>query len=395
MRFLDGLTNALAQIGFGGDKAASGRYLNNGPTPDQIITAYKTSWLAQRAVDLPVDDATSKWRKWHGDAAKVDAVEIKEEALGLRSAVAEAAKKARIYGGAAIFISTNSSTLSAPIHPSEKIKFLTVFDKTKIKLPSDFKKASLRNGATPEFFEIENELVHASRLAIFKGKHCPDDPVFGRSELGSAWEAIRNSDSVSANIATLVYEAKIDVFKIPDLLAQADASLVKRLQLAQHGKSIVNAIAIDAEESYEQKQINFGGLNDILKTTYQLTSGSVGIPASKLLGQSVGGLNAVGDNEIRDYYDLLISMQNNSFRPALRVIDELMLNEIGAPELDYQWRPLWSPSAKETAEINKLNADLIVQLANIQMFTDEQIMGAAQQLMGDLIPALEDLDNEI
>ena len=126
-------------------------------------------------------------------------------------------------------------------------------------------------------------------------------------------EAIRNSDSVSANIATLVYEAKIDVFKIPDLLAQADADLVKRLQLAQHGKSIVNAIAIDAEESYEQSRLTLG-LNDILKTTYQLTSGSVGIPASKLLGQSVGGLNAAGDNEIRDYYDLLISMQNNSFR---------------------------------------------------------------------------------
>ena len=109
----------------------------------------------------------------------------------------------------------------------------------------------------------------------------------------------------------------------------------------------------------------------------------------------MGGLNAVGDNEIRDYYDLLISMQNNSFRPALRVIDELMLNEIGAPELDYQWRPLWSPSAKETAEINKLTCGFNCPAADIQMFTDEQIMGAAQQLMGDLIPALEDLDNEI
>ena len=120
-------------------------------------------------------------------------------------------------------------------------------------------------------------------------------------------------------------------------------------------------------KDYEQKQINWR-IKRHFKDPYQLTSGSVGIPASKLLGQSVGGLNAVGDNEIRDYYDLLISMQNNSFRPALRVIDELMLNEIGAPELDYQWRPLWSPSAKETAEINKLNADLIVQLQHSNVY---------------------------
>lgn len=378
----DGLTNVLSNLGTSASKSAAGQYLPSVISADELRASYQSSWVCRNAVDTPVDDATSKWRTWIGQPEQVYQVLDIESRISLRQRVAEAIKLSRLIGGSAIFIGTDRETLSAPMQPDEQIKFLNVFGADQITLD-----ASAQNRLTTsdeqQLFRIDGVLVHGSRLAIFKGRYDSQN-FFGASEIAAAFDTFRNADSVAANIAELVYEAKLDVYKIPDLLSQDESDLMKRLLLAQRGKSIVNAIVMDADESHEQKQINFSGLREILMASFQLVAGATGIPASKLLGMPVSGLSATGEHEIRNYYDSILMLQKNVIAPAIKTIDRLINNEAGT-DIVYEWASLWEQTEREKAEVVKINADSLAVIANLQVFNDEQILTASKKLLGELM----------
>ena len=67
----------------------------------------------------------------------------------------------------------------------------------------------------------------------------------------------------------LIDEAKIDVYKI-DGLAQKMATaggtskITQRVQAANEIKNYINALVLDAKEDYQQKQMTFAGLADVM-----------------------------------------------------------------------------------------------------------------------------------
>lgn len=375
--FFDGISNVLTRLGLG--KAAQTEYRQSLEQDWQAI--YEESWVAERAIDLPVEDATRNWRKWEGDPDLVKALEDAEERIGLIPKLEKAAKQARISGRAALFIGTNIKTLDNPIQPTETVSFLNFISGRELVEQQKPRNTRLSESAETEFYTIDGVTVHKSRLILLGD---------GKSKLKAAYEAIRNSDSVAANIAEMVYEAKLDVYKIPELLSNIheDADLLRWLETVNNGKSVSNAILLDAEMEYEQKQLNFAGLRDLLLTSYQIVAGAVGIPASKLLGHSVSGLNATGDNEVQDFYDLVQRVQRD-FKSALVNLDLLLANEAGAPLADYKWQPLKSLSEKDQAEVTNKNVLSLNTLSEMQIFSDEELRAASGKLLGDLV---EDAD---
>src|SRR5699024_1317225 len=134
---------------------------------------YAGSWVAQRAVDMPVEDAMRRWRKWTGDAGLVDRLEEAEDRLALRDRVEQALKQARLLGGAVIFIGTNRSVLTAPLQPTEQVRFLNIVDGCDVSIPPRATRHNpLLESADPDILEIHGERVHRSRLALFRGCHC-------------------------------------------------------------------------------------------------------------------------------------------------------------------------------------------------------------------------------
>src|SRR4029079_15879802 len=108
-------------------------------------------------------------------------------------------------------------------------------------------------------------------------------------------EAIKNADATAANIASLVFETKVDVIKIPQMMASLtdphyEQVLMERFALANRAKGISATVLLDAEEDYQQKTASFTTLPDILMAFFQLVSGAADIPATRFLGQSPGGL---------------------------------------------------------------------------------------------------------
>jgi phage-related protein (TIGR01555 family) len=220
------------------------------------------------------------------------------------------------------------------------------------------------------------------------------DPV-----LQSIMDAVLAMDATAANVASLVFEAKVDTVGIPDLMnklgdAGYEDTLLRRWRLAQTGKGINGALMHDAEEIIGQKQASFASLPDVLDRFMQLAAGAADIPMTRLLGMSPAGMSATGESDIRNYYDRISAAQELDMEPALAVLDECLIRSaLGArpPEVHFNWASLWQISATERAQIGKTNAETINLLRTSQLIPDQPLSEAAVNLMTEsgAMPGLE------
>lgn len=106
------------------------------------------------------------------------------------------------------------------------------------------------------------------------------------------------------------------------------------------------------------------GLPETLSALAVRLAAAADIPVTLLLGQSPAGLNATGDSDLRNYYDRRRSDQRSKVLPAVkRIVRLVFLSKLGPTKgrepkkWGIEFRPLWTPSLKEEAEIRKLDAD--------------------------------------
>lgn len=414
-RISDKLVNLVANLGTERDKSASSYYAVPILTEDQAVNAYRGAWLPRKIVDIPAQDATRKWRAWQADKKQIEKIEAEEKRLKLRQKVKEAMIKARLHGGAAIFLGTGDRDPSKPLRPESVskggLKYLVVLTKRNLK-PGELERDVMKPGyGKPIDYVLSSASVplriHPSRLIVFVGAELPDPDLptaladgWGDSILTSVMQAIGHSDSTMANIASLVFEAKVDVIRIPDFMANLDSNpkypalVQERLMLAAAAKGINGMLLLDKEEEYETKTTAFTGLPDVADRFLQAVSGASDIPATRLLGQSPAGLSATGESDERNYYDRIQSMQELDITPAMEIADECLIRSaLGARprEMHYVWNVLWQPTAKERSDIGLATAQTIQTLVTANLFNRTALSHAAATLLveGSVVPGLE------
>jgi len=374
--YTDSLTNLVSGMGTARDKAASATYVMDLQSPQELLAAYKTSSLARRVVNLKAEDSCREWREWNGDKDQISAIEKEEKRLGVQIKTLRARKLARLFGGAALLIGTGDKDLSKPINVNAirkgGLRYLTPLTILDVSGSGEQDDPTLDGFGEPEYWTLRGGIrCHPSRLVLFHGQEpmyqfgMDANPGFGDSVLRGGLRAVQDVDAVAANILSLVYEAKVDVFKIPDLMAnlarrgpEYSAEIIKRVTLAATAKGINGALLMDSLEQYEQKSASFSGLDALAFFFMQLCSAAHGYPMTLLFGMSAGGLNATGDVDIRGYYDAVKVEQSLQMEPAMQILDECLIRSALGDRPDdvhFNWRPLWQPTAKERAE----NADKI------------------------------------
>lgn len=414
MRFVDGLKNLVANLGTGRDKAAHTVYSLPNLTHAEAINAYRSAWLPRKIVDIPAKDALRNWRAWRAQADEISKIEAEEKRLGLQGKLLEAFVSARLFGGAAVYVSTGEEDVSQPLRPERVgaggIRSLTVLT-SRVLTGGDIDTDPDSDGyGKPAYYTLSSARsgivrIHPSRLVVLRGAQRPDPELcgvndgWGDSVLMAVMEEIKRADSTGANIASLIFEAKVDVIKIPNLMAQLtdsqyETDLLNRLRLAAMAKGINGALILDGDEQYESKGAQLAGLRDILFAFLQTVSGAADIPAVRLLGQTPGGLNASGDTDLRNYYDHIRAIQELELTPALAVLDECLIRSaLGnrPPEAFYDWNSLWQSSAKERAEIGKLVADTIKTVAETSLIPDDVMSEVAANMLTEagVAPGLE------
>lgn len=393
----DGYRNLVANIGTDRDKAYHGVYALNVLDAHSLLTTYRSSWLPQAIVDIPALDAVRNWRAWQAKPDQITALEAEERRLGLREKTRDGIKAARLYGGAALLALDGAADPSLPLNPARigrgGLKGLVVVTPMQLSPGEIDRDPASEFYGRPAYYSLSSgtqaaQRIHPSRLTVFDGVPVPDAATvstgWGDSVLLAAMDAIRHADGTAANIASLIFEAKIDVIHIPRLMEMLasgqDAAIAERLTLGMRAKGTNGALILDGggttpgssevrgKEEYDQKSASFSGLDALWDRFMMVVSGATrpAIPVSRLFGRSAAGMNATGDGDERVYFDGIKAMQELEVQPAMSRLDECLIRSaLGSrpAEIFYTWRSLRQETEKTKAEVFKLVADAARVLA--------------------------------
>lgn len=409
-----GLMNLAAALNTERDKKFFSKYAPpDVDTEESLTTMWRTSWLAKRVVNTITEDMTRKgWAVNWDKAADKDQALLKRAVrkLRLKTAVAKSSRWGRLFGGTAIFMGIQGQAdTSQPLEMESikkgSLKFLRVVDRWKISptgpviedINSDF-------FGEPEWYTLNNvqnyagaPLIHRSRLVMFHGTELPDNTYRARgywhdSVLTNVMEAIKNYDTATGSVASMLFESNVDILKIPGLAEKLSTEagrkkVSERFIAAAIMKSFNHMFLIDGGhevdptnmskgEEYEQKQTNFSGVNEAILRFISDVAGAADMPVTRLFGQSPAGMDATGDSDTRNYYDHISSRQEENLLPQLEYLYEVVLRSLygSMPEnVEITFNPLWQLTAKEQADLDLVRAQIDEKYIDKSVLTEHAV----------------------
>lgn len=381
---LDGWANILTGLGIKNrDKALASKPVQCRPmTHDALEAIYTGDGFGRRIIDLIADEMTREWFKVQGDTENDIGGALDD--LNAKKRIRSASKWARLYGGAIVVMGIkDGGDLEDPVNEKkiDEIEFLHVFDMTEAQYTTTDLYSDPNNPkfGEPEFYTVNAARsstqfrVHESRVLRFDGAEVPNRLIdynqgWGWPELQHVYEHLRRlgiSYGLAENIMDDFVQAVLTVKNLQDMIVAGQDDLIKkRLDILDMSRNIINTMILDEGETYEKKTSTITGLPDLLDRFAQALSAVTGIPVTLLMGQAPAGLQATGASDIRNFYDMIASRQEDDLQPQLeRLVRLLMLSRNGptkGKELDnwkIEFTPLWQMTDKEVAEIRKTHAE--------------------------------------
>ena len=388
---MDEFSNPLFRLGYGSQSPLEAtEYRTTRLTGNYALlnSLYGDNWVVQNVVGIIPDDMTKKWFTVTGPATPEQsaALERIQRETGLRESVNEGLRWGRLFGGAAglIWIDGHDGILDRPldlktVYPGS-FKGLPIYDRWCGITPADGLVLE-RGELVPEYYTIYQEdgtvleRVHHSRVIRFTGRKLPyyrrvTEQYWGASEVESLYREVVKYDNTTANMAALTFRANVDTMKVKNLeqlFSIASSEQQRRFWNTMQAQSVMKSNfgtqLVDAESDITNTQYSFSGLSDVNEAMCLSLSGASRIPMTKLFGRSPAGMNATGESDLQNYYDYVDTLRESVLAPILRrLLPVLAMSAWGdAPDdLDITFPPLWTPTAKEVAEIARNKQEAIV-----------------------------------
>lgn len=378
-----GLTNAFG-LGSQRDKGSALAFGYRTIDPGELDAMYRGDWLARKIVDIIPNDMTREWRDWQAAKDVIEAIERVEKlpAVDLPRKVNRALRRARLKGGSAVFIgirgANHADELLLDRIGRDSIEYLHVLGRDELSVGLPISDVTNPLFGEPEWYEVRSRngnvaRIHPSRMVRFVGMEVLTDivradDVWGDSVLQVVYDAIRNATSAQSHIAALIPELKTDVIYVPGLseavaTKPGEEALTKRFAYAAQAKSMFSMLLLEGNggsgdtaegERWEQKQISFAQMPELMRQYLQIAAGAADIPAIRLLGEAPSGLGSNGESSLVTYYDNIGARQRVDLAPQLHRLDEVIIRSATGsrdPGIYYEWAPLWSLSEKEKADV--------------------------------------------
>ncbi len=408
----DGFANFVAGVGAGNFKTSQAQYVES-TSPYQADAAFRTSTWYGKILTIPADDAVKEWRKWKATKEQIRDIENEEKRLLYKHVVHRALLMSRHEGGALVVPGGLPGSLSSPLDISRigknSVTFLHVLSRDEVTAGPIVRDPLDRSYGMPEYWEIRSSSgtapvrLHSSRAVPINGRHVPGG-VLRRGEFwgDSIWlhlaDAVIAADSGHAIISALMHEAKIDVVSVPDMAvslasSEGEASMVRRWEIAARLKSLSGIMLIDGgpsssestkKEEWNQKQMRWDGLSDVMRTLLTILSGAADIPYTRLTGDQQKGLSNNDEGSMRNYYSAVNTQQVLHIEPMLRPLDEILrMSAIGTddPEIWYTWSPLYQMSETELSANDKTDADTLEVLQRTALIPSDVLATLAHNRM--------------
>ena len=383
----DAFANALARLGnASGNNLMSGtQYIPSRLSRDYNLlnTLYRTHWIVKKIVETIPQDMCKNWFSITANLTpeQTDRIDKLVQKTKVKEKIFEALCWGRLYGGAAaiIMLEGHEDVLEEPLELDDigpnSFKGLMVVDRWSgvfpgLELITDLSDPDL---GLPLHYEIRdltsgNALtrVHHSRVIRCIGRALPfwenlAEIHWGASEVEHVFDELTKRDNTSWNIASLVFQANLIVNTVDGLdqvnamgdpQMQADLYNVKSAQ--NQMRSSQGMMLIGERDKVEAIQYQFSGLNDIYESFMLDIAGASEIPVTRLFGRSPAGMNATGESDLQNYYDMIARQQEDNLKPKLnKLLPILFMSEFGVvpPDLAVKANPVRTPSDEQMADL--------------------------------------------
>jgi len=256
---------------------------------------------------------------------------------------------ARLFGGAGLIVNT-AQDFRTPLNEEAitaetPLEFIAA-DRWELILSQ----TNIWNEKQPCPFNYYGLPLHHSRVIKVLGVEAPSYirlrlQGWGMSEIERCIRAINSFVKFETLIFELLDEAKIDVFKIMGfndslLTDEGTQNTQRRVLLANRLKNYQNALAMDKDDDYAQKQITWSGLAEIWNELRMNLSSALKIPMNKLFGQSATGFG--GGEDALENYNSIVEQVRVDAEPVVTEIVDLRCQQLFGfvPEYVAEWKPL-------------------------------------------------------
>lgn len=412
----DGYINVLNKYGTSRDNSESYEFVAEPVIPDTSLTIqYEDNGLFAKIIDTPAEEAVK-----HGfdlglkDDSINEFVEDALDALEWEEKAATAIKWARLYGGSIIVMLIDDGRgleESVDWNNIRSIDELRVYERSVVQpdyasLYSSDPMRATRNRASkfamPEYYYVQSLYgsftVHESRCLVFRNGILPErvtNPVYrfwGTPEYVRIKRAMRDALVAHGNGPKLLDRSVQPIYKMKNLASLlaaegGDETVLKRLEIIDLARGILNSIAIDAEgEDYDFKSIPFSGVKDVIDTTCNMLSAVTNIPQTILFGRSPAGENSTGDSDFENYYNYIERIQKLMLKGNVRTLLDVLFKAALAngevpeePKYKLKFNPLWSLSDTEQANVDKVKADIeMVKAQTAQLYVQMQALDPSE-----------------
>lgn len=397
----DAYVNPLTHTGqFAGNLASGGYYVFNPMTRNRVEleAAYRGSWVIGNIVDAIAEDMTREGIEITGLSGEEE-TDIKNAFYNYNifEQLATCIKWGRLYGGAlgVILIDGEDPELPLDVNRIRPGSFRGIHAVDRWEVTPDMTdlvdEFGVHLGApryyrfNDTYFLYSGRRIHYSRVIRFVGIQLPYyqkqwEIGWGESIVERIFSVVRAFDSATLGASQLVYQARLWVVGIKGykkvLAGESDEArrgLDSHLEKMRLWRSNEGMTVIDSEDSINQHTYTFSGLDAILRELISQLAGSSGIPVTRLMGQSPAGFST-GDSELIQYYDRIRQKQNLELREALNKILHLMYVSLYNKELPalvtFDFKPLWTPTEKEQAEIFEMKSIPVMQAYGAGLIDD-------------------------
>ncbi|MFP3391005.1 DUF1073 domain-containing protein [Brevibacillus sp. SIMBA_040] len=380
----DAFSNVLARLGSGTPNLMEGTdyTLTRLSKNYQLLnTLYREHWIIGKIIDAIPEDMTRNWITITTQLPPEDIRKIDKlwRVRRVKSKILEGLKWGRLYGGAValIMIEGHDDILDQPldfdlIMPGS-FKGLMILDRWSGVYPNSELVSNIDDVefGLPESYQLTMEAgqttqVHHSRILRFAGRQLPHwerlaETHWGASEVERVFDELKKRDNTSWNIAQLIFLANLRVLKMGDmgeLLAigdeKAQQEFYNTLQAQNWLMSNMGLHLLNKDDAFETHQYSFSGLNDIYESFMLDISGASEIPVTRLFGRSPAGMNATGESDLQNYYEVVQQQQESTLGPILdKLLPIICMSEFGAipDDIDYTFDPIRTPNDKDVAEL--------------------------------------------
>ena len=342
------------------------------------------------------------WEYQNLEPVQVEALQNELRRLSFPRGLRQSLKLERLLGGSAMLLSIRDQRGDAklPLDPNTvqqgDLIATNVIPRTRISVQEYDNDPFSPTFGKPSIYNIWGTPVHRSRLLIFDGDPLTDNDAhdfglfnlsregFNVSVLAPVWDDIMRAAGTRQAAFHLIQRASILLILNENLgqmrAARTGKTALEELDNVADQLSMYHAAMIDGKNiQLDQWTASFGSVPQLLEQFLQIISAASDIPATRFLSQAPGGLNATGESDLENYYNMIEAKREERLRPIL----EQFLPIAGRSAFGDAWvalkakivfPALWNMSETDLASIRTQDTTNVMSVYNGGLISDGEAL---------------------